>query len=157
MSLIKWNDKEFGFPTSITSWMDDMWGKDFFGKDVSGMMERLGRMGTSVPAVNIHETPEAYTLEFAVPGMQKEDFDIALKGRTLTISSQKKQEKEEKDEGKNTLRREFSFSSFSRSFDLPENIEADQVIAKYVEGMLQVNVPKKANQPDASGRKITID
>lgn len=157
MSLIKWNDKDFGFPTALTSWMDDMWGKDFFGKDLTGMMEKLGRMGTSVPAVNIHETPEAYTLEVAAPGMQKEDFEISLKDKTLTISSQKKQEQEEKDETKNTLRREFSFTSFSRSFNLPENIEADQVVAKYTDGMLQINIPKKANQPEASGRKINVD
>ena len=70
---------------------------------------------------------------------------------------EKKKEKEEKDETKNTLRREFSFTSFSRSFHLPENIEEDQVGAKYTDGMLQINIPKKANQPEASGRKINVD
>jgi HSP20 family protein len=157
MSLIKWNDKDFGFPSSITSWMDDMFSRDFFGKDFTGMVEKLGRMGTSVPAVNIHETPEAYSIEVAAPGMQKDAFDISLKDKMLTVSSQSKQEKEEKDEEKNFLRKEFSFNSFSRSFNLPENVDAEKVLARYEEGMLHITLPKKENQPEAAGRKIQVD
>lgn len=155
MSLIKWNDKEFGFP-SLASWVDDMWGKDFWGKDFGGMMEKLGRMGTSIPAVNIHETDEAYTLEVAAPGMQKDEFDISLKDKTLTISSQKKQEKEEKNQDKNYIRREFSFSAFSRSFTLPENVDTEHISARYEEGMLHISLPKKEAAGEVSGRKIDI-
>lgn len=155
MSLIKWNDKDFGFP-SLASWIDDIWGKDFWGRDLSGILEKLGRMGTSVPAVNIHETADAYTLEVAAPGMQKDEFDISIKDKTLTISSEKKEEKEEKSQEKNYIRREFSFSSFSRSFTLPENVDAERISARYEEGMLKVHLPKKESSPEATGRKIEI-
>ncbi|PIQ24495.1 hypothetical protein COW36_24705 [bacterium (Candidatus Blackallbacteria) CG17_big_fil_post_rev_8_21_14_2_50_48_46] len=156
MSLIKWNDRDFSFPSSLTSWVDDFLGKDFFGKDFTGVMEKLGRMGTSVPAVNIHETPEAFSLELAAPGMQKDEFNISIKNKVLTISSEKKQESEEKDQEKNYLRKEFSFSSFSRSFDLPENVDADKINARYEEGMLHVLLPKKEQKPEEPGRKVDI-
>ena len=109
MSLKKWIEPSFNFPTSFNTWMDDVFGKDFRGQDFSGLMEKLGRMGTSVPAANIHETPEMYALELAAPGMQKDDFQIALKDQMLTISSEKKQENEEKEKKHDSARIQFQF------------------------------------------------
>ena len=155
MSLKKWIEPSFNFPTSFNTWMDDVFGKDFRGQDFSGLMEKLGRMGTSVPAANIHETPEMYALELAAPGMQKDDFQIALKDQMLTISSEKKQENEEKE--KNMIRREFSFSSFSRSFHLPEDIDAEKIAAQYENGVLQVSIPRKERKQADQGRKISVN
>lgn len=131
MSLINWKKNNL-FPT-----VDSLWGdfldRDFFSKKLE--------LGTSVPAVNTKETEEAYVLEIAVPGMQKEDINVDLDNNLLTISSEKEEEKEEKD-GEKITRREFSYSSFNRSFQLPENIDTEAISANYSDGLLKLSLPK---------------
>ena len=82
----------------------------------------LGRMLT-VPAVNIVESKDDYSLSFAIPGMKKEDFDISVDGNMLTISSQKEETKEDRDS--RYTRKEYNYSSFSRSFNLPDEVIKD--------------------------------
>ena len=94
-----------------------------------------------VPAVNIHETESAYELELNVPGRNKEDFKINLEQGLLTISFEKKEEN--KSEGQKTLRREFTYQSFKRSFNLDETVDADNIQAKYENGILNLTLPKK--------------
>jgi len=94
-----------------------------------------------VPSVNIIENEKDFVLELAAPGKTKKDFKISLENQLLTISSEAKEEKEE--EKKNYTRREFVFSSFSRSFTLPKNILHDQVAADYKDGILRITLPKK--------------
>lgn len=95
----------------------------------------------NVPPVNIHESGEGYVLELAAPGLSKEDFKVNLEKGLLTISYEKKTENETKDY--KTHRREFSLSSFKRSFSVDENINIDGIQAKYENGVLKLYLPKK--------------
>jgi HSP20 family protein len=92
------------------------------------------------PAVNILEDEKQFLLEFAIPGMKKEDFKINLENQVLTVSSEMKEENEEVKS--NYTRREFGYNSFSRSFTVPKNIVADKIKADYKDGILNISVPK---------------
>ncbi len=105
------------------------------------------------PAVNIVENAEAYHLELMAPGRNKEDFAIAVDKNLLTISYEKKEET--KNEDVKTVRREFSFQSFKRSFTLDEKINADGIQAKYENGILKLFLPKKAEVTQPA-KSITI-
>lgn len=93
------------------------------------------------PAVNIVETNDAYELEFNVPGRKKDDFKITVDKNILTVSFEKKEES--KEEGKQFIKREFVMQSFNRSFTLDEKINADDINAKYENGLLLLTLPKK--------------
>ncbi|HLP74757.1 MAG TPA: Hsp20/alpha crystallin family protein [Bacteroidales bacterium] len=95
---------------------------------------------SNMPAVNIREDDRNYFLELAVPGMEKKDFKIDIDEDVLTISSEKQNENEENREG--YTRKEFSYSSFVRSFYIPENVNKDSINASYKEGILTVSFPK---------------
>lgn len=110
---------------------------------------------TTLPAVNIKDTPEHFVVEVAVPGMDKKDFKINLKDNVLTISSERKEE-EEKKEG-NYTRREYSYQSFCRSFTLPDNIvDSDKISAKYENGELLITIPKREEAKPKGPRMIDI-
>ena len=94
----------------------------------------------SVPAINIEENDGQYDISLAAPGMKKDDFRIDLDGDTLTISAEKEETKEEKDKKYN--RREYNYSSFSRSFTLPGEVKSDKIEASYNEGVLKLVLPK---------------
>src|SRR5579871_2051904 len=106
------------------------------------------------PPVNIHETKDAYHLELSVPGRAKEDFKINVDNKLLTVSYEKKEEKKQEDY--KTVKREFSYRSFKRSFNLDENVDANNIQAKYENGLLKLFVPKK-EQEKASSKQITIE
>ena len=97
--------------------------------------------GMNFPAVNIVESNDDYQLEFNVPGRKKDDFKITVDKNILTVSFEKKEES--KDENKKTIKREFSTQSFKRSFTLDEKINADDIDAKYEDGLLLLTLPKK--------------
>lgn len=105
------------------------------------------------PPVNIVEKNDAYHLEVAAPGWQKENFNVKLDANLLTISAEKKEEV--KDETAKTVRREFSSKSFKRSFTLDEKIDGANISAKYENGILKVDLPKKEIVKAAS-KEITI-
>lgn len=105
-----------------------------------------------VPSVNIIENEEHFVLELAAPGKNKEDFKINLENQLLTISSEAKEEMEETK--KNYTRREFVFTSFTRSFTLPKNIILDQVAGDYKDGILSIILPKK--EETKLSREISI-
>lgn len=94
------------------------------------------------PSANIKENDLNFTIELAVPGLNKEDFKINLEQDRLTVSAKKEQVKEETTNEKYS-RKEFNFSSFSRSFTLPKNIDKNEITASYNNGILSLNVPKK--------------
>jgi HSP20 family protein len=94
------------------------------------------------PAVNISEHKDEYQVTLAAPGLKKEDFNIDVEGNMMTISSKKEHSKEEKE--KKFTRREYSYSSFSRSFTLPEEINKEKIEAKYEDGVLHLSLPRKA-------------
>ncbi|MFN8245036.1 MAG: Hsp20/alpha crystallin family protein [Ferruginibacter sp.] len=105
------------------------------------------------PPVNITEKNEAYSIDMAVPGFDKADFQIKLDNQLLTISAEKKEEKNENTD--KLIRREFSHKSFSRSFSLDEKIDADHISARYENGVLMLNLPKKA-EAAKSAKEINV-
>lgn len=97
----------------------------------------------TLPSVNVKELDNGFEIHVAAPGIKKENFKINLERNILTISSETKTENEEKDEKGTFTRREFNYSSFSRSFTLPEDAEPEKIEASYEDGILKVTVPKK--------------
>jgi HSP20 family protein len=135
MTLIKWS-KPNGIRNGndIFSWnplslMDDVLYPDFGGRS------------TFVPAVNVSEKENAFLVEVSAPGLNKENFKIEAEDGTLSISFEHKEEK--KEENTKYTRREFRYGSFSRSFTLPENISTTDISARYENGILSVELPKK--------------
>lgn len=142
MTLIKRSNDMF--PT----FFDDFFGRDwFFNND---------QQGSTLPSVNIKENEDGYAVEMAAPGMNKKDFKVELDNDTLTISYEKEESTENKnDEGKYT-KREFNYQSFSRSFTLPNTVEADKIEAKYKDGLLTLSIPKKEEAKQKPSRLIAI-
>ena len=110
--------------------------------------------GQNMPAVNITEGKDDYRIEVAAPGLKKEDFKISLDNNVLSISSEKEIKNETKKE--NVLRREFSYSSFSRSFTLPESVNGEKIKATHSDGILSIHVPKKDEAKVKPVRDIKI-
>ena len=114
----------------------------FFTPDLFDLdTDLLNLTSAQVPSVNIIENPSDFKVELAAPGMERKDFKIEIDNGCLTISAEKKEEK--KEETENYRRREFSYSTFNRSFDLPDNVIADKIDAKYENGILRMSIPKK--------------
>ena len=111
--------------------------QNFFDNDYVDLFNRKGMD----PLANILEHPDSFELDLAAPGLQKDDFKIHLENNVLTISSEIRDEKEE--ETKNYTRKEFHYSSFSRSFTLPRSVDLDKIRADYESGILKVMLPKK--------------
>jgi HSP20 family protein len=138
---------------SFPSIFDDFFTKDLFDWGNSN----YSSSGTTLPAVNVKETPESFEVEMAAPGMKKEDFKVELNGNNvLTISSEHQQENENKDNDRYT-RKEFSYQSFQRSFQLSrEAVDADKIQAKYENGVLHLTIPKKEEVKQKPARLINI-
>ena len=105
------------------------------------------------PPVNIHETADAYHLEISAPGRSKEDFKISVDKGQLVVGFEKKEET--KSEEYKTIRKEFSFKSFKRSFNLDERVDTNGIQAKYENGVLQLLLPKKQEIKEAA-KQINI-
>ena len=99
------------------------------------------RMVTRVPAVNISETENNYHVELAAPGLKKEDFKLNLERNVLNISVE--QTARQEDNQKNYSKREYSYSSFVRSFTLPESADDSQINASYTDGILRIDIAKR--------------
>lgn len=106
--------------------------------------------GQNMPAVNVREGENSFDIELAAPGYNKQDFSVSADNGVLTVSAERKQENESKED--NYTRREFGFSSFSRSFSLPTNTNEDDIKANYEDGILKLSIAKKA-LPNAKGKR----
>ncbi len=115
--------------------------------------ERFRNLELTVPAVNIRETKDQFQVTLAVPGMKKEDFKIDVEGNMLTISSEKKDSPEEK-KAKFT-RREYNYSTFSRSFTLPDVVDREKIEAVYKDGVLKLVMPRRKAKV-AAAKKIVV-
>jgi len=145
MTLVKFNE---GKNRSLTRpGFDDIFESIFNDTFLSD------RMVARVPAVNISETDGHYHIELAAPGLKKEDFKVDLDRDILTISAEKQTEQTENDKKYN--KREYSYSSFVRSFTLPDSVDDANIDAEYTDGVLRINVAKKEEVRTAS-RKIEI-
>ncbi len=109
---------------------------------------------SSMPAVNIREDEKNYALELAVPGIDKKDLKIDINEDVLTISSETKSENEETKDG--YKRKEFSYTSFCRSFYIPENVNRDNIEANYKDGILTVSLPKQEEEKTKISREVKI-
>ena len=134
---------------SLSSWVDDFFDNEFS----SGFLANFNK-GITLPAVNIKETAEAYMLEIAVPGMKKSDFTIDIDNKVLSIASSTKDTHEE--HNANYTRREFGYSSFKRTFTLPDTVEEDNVSATYEDGILKVYLPKREEAKQKPPKRIDI-
>lgn len=133
------------------NWLPEIF-DEFFGKGFETAYDDNFR--STIPSVNIKEGNDQYTIEFAAPGMSKKDFKIDLHNNVMTVSSEKKEDdKEEKD---NYMRREFRYSSFSRSFTLPESVNTDKIKAKHDNGILSIVIPKKEEAVEKGPKQIEI-
>ena len=135
MSLIKRNPG-VAFP-SLSGVLDDFFSNELFDWNMKNLTN------ATLPAVNIKEEDDKFIVEMAAPGMKKEDLKINIEGRMLRISSDKSFENKEEDEDKKYMRREFSYQSFMRSFTLPESVDPDKIEARYEDGVLFLDIPKK--------------
>lgn len=144
MTLIKWQ-KESPARTILNS--ADLF-NDFFNDFASPEFRKW-----SAPAVNISENDQAYKLQLAVPGLKKEDFKIAIDDNTMVVSAEQKAESSETTE--KYTRKEFSFSSFTRRFNLPENVNQTGIAASYENGIMQITLPKRTEEKPKA-REINI-
>lgn len=139
MSLIKRN--RLYFPA-----MEDFFGPDWFGGTSNGM--------NTLPAVNIKESEKNFELELAIPGQKRDDFNVEIDDNVLTISMETQVEDDSVTD--NYTRKEFSYSSFSRSFTLPETIDETKIDASYRDGILKVLLPKREEALPKPKRMISI-
>jgi HSP20 family protein len=145
MSLIRYNGAPNDYaPTSFSNLIDR-----FFN-------DKLTRSGGSaysfVPRVDILEEDKAFEVHVAVPGMSKDDFKIDLNDNYLTISGERKFNREKKED--NFYAMETNYGTFSRSFSLPENVDSNNISAKYVDGILEVTIPKDEKKTLKSTIKV---
>jgi HSP20 family protein len=133
---------------SLPTFFEDLIGREF----IPSFYETNGFK--SLPAVNIVEADDSYTIEVAAPGLDKKDFHIDLENSCLTISSEKEQKNEESND--RYARKEFSYSSFKRSFTLPETVNSDKIAASHKDGILYVKIPKKDEAKVKPARQIAV-
>lgn len=129
MSIIRYNANDF-VPTSFSALVD---------RFLNDSITRSGG-STFVPKTDVVETANAYEVHLALPGVNKEDFNIEVNDNFLTISGERKFQNEKKEKNYHAI--ETHYGSFSRSFTLPENIDASKINAKYINGILEVSIPK---------------
>jgi HSP20 family protein len=145
MSILKRNDL---FP----SLFDDLLSRDLWNLGVTNGSST----NTTIPAVNIKETADNYEVEMAAPGMTKNDFRIELDGNTLTITSEKNDQREDREEDR-YIKREFSYQSFQRTFQLHKDVvDVDKIEAKYENGVLRLLIPKKEEAKQKPPKMIQI-
>ena len=136
------------FP-NLSNWLDDV-----FNRDLPSVFTSNFNTGITLPKVNIKENADAFIVEMAVPGLKKSDFQIGLDNQFLSISTETKEEKEHKEE--NYTRREFGYSSFKRTFSLPESVNEEKINASYKDGILSILLPKKEEAKQKPPRTISI-
>ncbi len=137
--ITRWNDANLNLPTVF----DDFFRGapvDIFGNDLN-------------PSIDVHEDEHAVYIKADVPGLEEKDIDVELEKNVLTISGEKKEEKNEEDKNRNYRYSERRFGSFSRSVLLPDGIKADAVTARYKNGVLEIEIPKSE---EVKPKKIAI-
>ena len=145
MNLVKFDPMRPAFRRSL---LDDFFNNSFTNVVGSDFVRNM-------PSVNVTESEDGFNIELAAPGLNKDDFKITIEKHRLLISSEK-ESNEEVTENK-YRRREFNYSSFTRSFHLPKTIDRDKISAEYENGVLVLELPKKAEiLKEEQGRTIEI-
>jgi HSP20 family protein len=134
MALVRWDPiRELD---SLQSDMNRLFDRFFEGRAANGISRRW------IPAMDLLETEDHLVLRGDLPGVTEDDVDIEIKDNVLTVSGERKAEHE--DEGEGYHRVERAFGSFSRSLTLPHGVHAEQIEAKFDNGVLEVRIPKPA-------------
>ena len=123
------------FPSDFQRGFEDLINR-FFGNE--RLLPDFGR--TFTPAIDMTDTDEAFVMEAEIPGIDPKDLDISLTGDVLTIKGEKKEEKEDKKKGVHRVER--TFGNFSRSFQLPCEVQEDKIEAKFENGVVKLTLPK---------------
>ena len=139
MRIVKYNNNKV-FPSLMNEFFND----DFRMNVINN--------NHSVPSVNSVENDNSFEIDLAVPGMKKDDFTIQLNDKVLVISSENTNSVENNSMSLN----EFNYSSFQRSFTVPETVELDKIKANYKNGILKVKLPKKKDSITKPNRVIDI-
>jgi HSP20 family protein len=127
--------------------------EEFFNHEMPYNWNRNWASST-MPAVNIAENNDEFRIEVAAPGLNKDDFKLNLENDVLSISVNKEEKKEE-NEGKYT-RKEFSYTSFCRTFTLPESVNSENISASHKDGILTIHVPKREEAKPKPAREIAV-
>ena len=139
MRIVKYNNNNV-FPSLMNEFFNDDFGLNFFNRNYS------------VPSVNSIENNDSFEIDLAVPGMKKEDFSIELNDKVLVISS----ESSNNIENDKMRLNEFNFSSFQRSFRVPDSVDQDKIKASYKNGILKIKLPKRKESIYKPNRVINI-
>lgn len=148
-ALIRRNN---GFPNVFNDLVKP-W-ESFFNTEDSLFKGFFGNRTMSVPSVNIEEKDKAYEISVAAPGLVKDDFSIDVEGDMLTIGVEKKSHKEVKED--RFTRQEFDYTSFSRSFSLPDWVVKDKIDARYDNGLLIVTLPTTEQKQAQLAKHVTV-
>ena len=139
MRIVKYNNNNV-FPSLMNEFLNDDLRMNFFNRR------------HSVPSVNSVENNDSFEIDLAVPGMKKDDFTIELNDKILVISS----DNSDYDQNERTRLNEFNYSSFQRSFRVPESVELDKIKANYKNGILKIKLPKRKDSITKPNRVIDI-
>ncbi|MCD9855468.1 Hsp20/alpha crystallin family protein [Epilithonimonas sp. JDS] len=149
MSIVRNNGSLL--PANPRTLFDDFFSRELFNWGNNNYSSTL----STIPSVNIKEDEHNFEVEVAAPGMEKQDFQITLEANLLTISSAKKNQTEEKNE--HYTRREFSYQSFQRTFELAQDVvDEEHIEAKYENGVLKLTIPKTEEAKKPVRRLIEI-
>jgi HSP20 family protein len=138
---------EHGF--DLPGMFDDFVTRDF-------LRPTFSRTGVSTPAVNIIETNDDFMVEMVAPGMKKEAFKVELNENILTVSYDHEDNREGERQGWKYTTHEYNYHSFSRSFSLPDTVDAERTSARYENGILNLIIPKKDEARSKPSRRISI-
>src|SRR6476659_7139348 len=144
MTVVKFNNR----PANGFNLLDN-----FFNELPAFFKDDFGTKAQGFIPVNVKETKDAYQLDVVAPGFEKNDFNINLEKNILTISAEKKSETENKEEKQ--IRKEYGYHSFKRSFTIDEKVDGEKIEAKYVNGVLTLNIPRK-EEVKASAKEILV-
>ena len=139
MRIVKYNNNNV-YPSLMNEFFNDDLRMNFFNRR------------HSVPSVNSVENNDSFEIDLAVPGMKKDDFTIELNDKILVISS----DNSDHDQNEGTRLNEFNYSSFQRSFRVPESVELDKIKANYKNGILKIKLPKRKDSITKPNRVIDI-
>lgn len=125
---------------------------DFFGNSITDFMG--GDFAMTQPSINVVETHDNFHIEVAAPGLEREDFDIQVENDHLTIKASRSHEDEVEED--NFVRREFNYTAFNRSFQLPKSVDGEAIAANYKNGVLLIELPKKEEVKGTPVKRIEI-
>ena len=140
--------------TSWPSLFDNGWMEKFFNAPLDEFFN-YGKI-MNIPAVNVSESNETFQLSIAAPGLEKKDFKVEAVENMLTISAEHETEKKEEKNGRFN-RREYNYSSWSRSFTLPENCNSGKIAAEYKNGELKIAIPKVETKEPKKAKSISVN